>query len=153
VIPGMTSALWLAFSKRRLRIPGLRMRAMNSTVLPVKLLLDNLPPGLRSQREPLAQCLEAMSRVARVRAVYLFGSHARGEARPDSDVDLCIVADDAERQLEMAAKWRKAMRGVWPRPAFTLIPITPARLAEKQDRRDHFFATVLNEGVLLATED
>ncbi|NJK44087.1 MAG: nucleotidyltransferase domain-containing protein [Pleurocapsa sp. SU_196_0] len=28
------------------------------------------------------------------RAVYLFGSHARGEARADSDVDLLIVVDD-----------------------------------------------------------
>jgi hypothetical protein len=45
------------------------------------------------------------------------------------------------------------MRGVWPRPAFTLIPISPARLAEKQARHDHFFATVLNDGVLIATEN
>lgn len=119
----------------------------------MKLLLENLPATLVNQREPLAKCLEAMGRVAQVRAVYLFGSHARGEARSDSDVDLCIVADDAERQLEAAARWRKAMRGVWPRPAFTLIPISPARLAEKQARHDHFFATVFKEGVLLATQD
>ena len=119
----------------------------------VKLLLHNLPPGLQSQREPLAQCLQAMDGVARVRAVYLFGSHARGEAQPDSDVDLCIVAEDAERQLETAARFREAIWDVWPRPAFTLIPITPARLAEKQSRRDHFFGTVLKEGVLLATQD
>ena len=123
------------------------------TVGIVKLLLENLPTGLQPQRESLAKCLEALGRVARVRAVYLFGSHARGEARPDSDVDLCIVADGAERQLEAAGKWRKAMRSVWPRPAFTLIPITPTRLAEKQARHDHFFATVLKEGVLLATQD
>src|SRR5438309_2806115 len=105
----------------------------------MKLLLDNLPAGLQSQRQTLANCLEAMDRVMPLRAVYLFGSHARGEARPDSDVDLCLVADGAERQLEAAAKWRRAMRPVWPRPAFTLIPITPERLAEKQERKDHFF--------------
>lgn len=119
----------------------------------MKLLLENLPPGLQSQRDSLAQCLEAMGRAAQVRAVYLFGSHARREARPDSDVDLCIVADDAERQLETAARCRRAMRVVWPRPAFTLVPISPTRLAEKRACHDHFFATVLNEGVLLATED
>jgi predicted nucleotidyltransferase len=119
----------------------------------VKLLLENLPATLQSQRECLARCLEAMGRVARVRAVYLFGSHARGEGRPDSDVDLCIVADEAERQLEAAAKLRESLWDVWPRPSFTLIPITPARLAEKRNRRDHFFSTVLNEGVLLAAQD
>ena len=118
-----------------------------------KLLLDNLPVALHAQRETLAKCLEAISRVAPVRAVILFGSHARGEARLDSDVDLCIVADGAERQLETASRFRVAMRKVWPRPAFTLIPITPVRLEEKKACGDHFFATVLKEGVLLAAED
>jgi predicted nucleotidyltransferase len=123
------------------------------TLSAVKLLLDNLPAGLQSQRHPLAMCLEAIGRVAQVRAVYLFGSHARGDAHPASDVDLCIVADGAERQLETAARFREAIWDVWPRPAFTLIPITPARLAEKQSTRDHFFATILKEGVLLAAQD
>jgi predicted nucleotidyltransferase len=116
----------------------------------VKLLLDNLPSGLQNQRTTLAQCLEAMDRVMPLRAVYLFGSHARGEARPDSDVDLCIVADGAERQFEAARKFREAIWDVWPRPALTLLPITPRRLAEKRERKDHFFFTVLQEGVLVA---
>src|SRR5207253_224104 len=51
-----------------------------------------------------------------------------------------------------ARGWR-AMRPVWPRPAFTLIPISPARLTEKQQRNDHFFYTVMKEGVLLAAEN
>jgi predicted nucleotidyltransferase len=131
----------------------LQGRVESLTLSAVKLLLDNLPSGLQSQRESLAKCLEAIGRVARVRAVYLFGSHARGEAFPASDVDLCIVADGAERQLETAARFREAIWDVWPRPAFTLIPITPARLAEKQSTRDHFFATILKEGVLLAAQD
>ena len=42
---------------------------------------------------------------------------------------------------------------VWPRPAFTLLPITPQRLAEKRARHDHFFATVMKEGVILVSED
>ena len=117
----------------------------------VKLLLENLPPGLQSQRETLAKCLEAMYRALPWQAVYLFGSHARGEAHPDSDVDLCIVSEGAERQLEAARQWRLAMRAVWPRPAFTLVPISPERLAEKKACQDHFFATVLKEGVLLAS--
>ena len=119
----------------------------------MKPLLENLPPSLHDQRESLGRCLEAMGRAARVRQIYLFGSHARGDARPDSDVELCIVADDAERQLEAAARFRGAIWDVWPRPALTLVPITPQRLAEKHARRDHFFATVSKEGLLLATEN
>src|SRR5437016_599940 len=99
----------------------------------MKLLLENLPAGLRSQSKILAHCLEAMDRVMPLRAVYLFGSHARGEAKPDSDVDLCIVTDGAERQLEAARRFREAIWSVWPRPALTLIPITPLRLEEKKE--------------------
>jgi len=117
------------------------------------LLLDNLPASLAPQREILRQCLEAMDAALPLRQVILFGSHARGEAGPDSDVDLCLVADGAERQLEAARRWRVAMREVWPRLPFTLIPIAPTRLAEKQACDDHFFATVLEEGVPLAAED
>jgi predicted nucleotidyltransferase len=86
-------------------------------------------------------------------AVCPFGSHACGEAGPDSDVDLCLVADGAERQLEAARRFREAMEDVWPCPAFTLLPITPKRLAEKRVSHDHFFATVMKEGVILALED
>jgi len=30
----------------------------------------------------------------RLKGVYLFGSHARGDAEPDSDVDVAVVLDD-----------------------------------------------------------
>lgn len=119
----------------------------------VKLRLNNLPVGLQSQRHALARCFEAMDRVMPLQAVYLFGSHARGEARPDSDVDLCLVTEGAERQLEAARKFREALGDVWPCPALTLLPITPQRLAEKRARNDHFFATVMKEGVILASEN
>jgi hypothetical protein len=119
----------------------------------MKLLFENLPPSLAPQRETLARCLEAMNRVMPLRAVYLFGSHVRGEARPDSDVDLCIVADGAARQLEAAQQFCRAIRPIRPKPSFTLIPITSERLAEKRSIRDDFFQTILNEGVPLATEN
>lgn len=33
----------------------------------------------------------------RLRGVYLYGSYARGEADPESDVDVLVVVDDFER--------------------------------------------------------
>ena len=119
----------------------------------MKLLFENLPPSLEPHREALRQCLEAMDRALPLRRVLLFGSHARGEAGPDSDVDLCLVADGAARQLDAARQWRRAMRDIWPHPPFTLIPISPQRLREKQEVGDHFFHTVLDEGVPLAAQD
>lgn len=115
--------------------------------------MDNLPASLNQQRESLTRCLQAMNRVMPLEAVYLFGSHARGEARPDSDVDLCIVADGATEQLKAAQAFRRAMRSIRPKPAFTLVPIAGGRLREKQATGDFFFADVMREGVLLATEN
>jgi len=119
----------------------------------VRLRLENLPASLAAQRDTIARCLEAMNQVMPLRAVYLFGSHARGDARPDSDVDLCLVAEGADRQLEAAARCSDAIWDVLPRPAFTLIPIAPHRLAEKRLAHDPFYQTILEEGVLLASEN
>lgn len=119
----------------------------------MKLLLENLPPSLAPQRETLARCLEAMNRELPLREVWLFGSHARGEARADSDVDLCLVAEGAEEQIKAAQRFRKAMWDIEGKPDFTLVPIAPQRLAEKKAIDDHFFGTVLSEGVLLAAEN
>ncbi len=48
----------------------------------------------------LADCfrreLESMYQ-SRLRGVYLFGSHARGDAGPESDVDLLVVLDHFDR--------------------------------------------------------
>lgn len=45
---------------------------------------------------------EVLGRFEGVQAVYLFGSHADGRARADSDIDLAVVsADAAVRQRKM----------------------------------------------------
>lgn len=119
----------------------------------MKILTDNIPFSLRDQIDPLEQCLRAMNEALPLREVVLFGSHARGDARPDSDVDLCVISEHAERQMPASRRLSEGLLHVWPRPSFTLIPITPARLAEKRQAGDHFFKTVFEEGLLIATED
>jgi predicted nucleotidyltransferase len=116
----------------------------------MKLLMENLPLSLEFQRDSIEKCLVAMDKAMPLREVYLFGSHARGDARPDSDVDLCIAAEGAERQLAAARGYREAIWGICPRVGFTLVPIAPSRLKEKRTRFDHFFETVLKEEIRLA---
>jgi predicted nucleotidyltransferase len=47
---------------------------------------------------------------ATIKALYVFGSYARGEARPDSDLDLAFDFIDADEALseviERAAAWK-----------------------------------------------
>lgn len=112
-----------------------------------------MPAQLAPHKDAIIACLRAFDSVASIREVRLFGSFARGESGAGSDVDLCIVADGAESQLALARRFRRAVRDIRPKPAFTLVPITPSRLEEKKKRGDHFFKSVLEEGITVATED
>jgi predicted nucleotidyltransferase len=70
----------------------------------------------------LATCLEAQGIV--VDALYLFGSQARGEATPASDLDLLLVSPSFERQ----SFWSRCARvgealGDFPAPV-QVYPVT-----------------------------
>ena len=119
----------------------------------MKILEDNFPATLAAQRVVLRQCLEAFDKVYTIHHVWLFGSHARGTPHRDSDVDLCIVADGFISQDQAAIALRRAIGRIRGKPPLTLIPITPTRLAEKQQSHDPFFDTIIREGVALAEED
>lgn len=119
----------------------------------MKLLVHNIPESLRDEKQGLLQCLEAFAGVRPVERMVLFGSYARGDAQPDSDVDLCIVAEGAEDQWATAREFRRAIRSVRPKPALTLIPISPARLKEKEEQGDFFFETINREGICVAEKD
>ena len=53
--------------------------------------------------------------------IYLFGSVARGDDGPDSDLDFCVVvADDAPPEIFRASASRPALRGI--RAAADVVP-------------------------------
>lgn len=88
-----------------------------------------------------------------MKKIILFGSYASGKASGDSDVDLCVVTEDAEKQLETAKKIRNSLWNVPGCPPLTLIPITPVRLREKLDQHDPLFEDILREGISLIDEN
>lgn len=44
--------------------------------------------------------------------IILFGSRARGEARPDSDLDLLVIEPDFDRRSEEYGRLRRELRGL-----------------------------------------
>ncbi|MBF0164528.1 MAG: nucleotidyltransferase domain-containing protein [Magnetococcales bacterium] len=83
--------------------------------------------------------------------VILFGSHARGEARDDSDVDLLLIAPSAtirrhgRRQL-LARIW--SAMGHLP-ASFDFLLYSPEEVEQWRNRVNHVICRAMKEGRVL----
>ncbi len=91
--------------------------------------------------------------VRRVRSVtdpdriVLFGSRARGDHRPDSDVDILVVQASPEPPHKRAGRLYTAF-ATFPLEVDVLVR-TPAEIAAWQDVRQAFVTTAIREGRVL----
>jgi len=69
--------------------------------------------GMKSQEEAIQEITRRLVEYYQPLKVYLFGSTARGERGPDSDLDLCVVVPDetSAAKLSVRSAW-EAVRGV-----------------------------------------
>lgn len=79
--------------------------------------------------------------------VILFSSHARGDARSDSDFDLLIMAPSDKPRWHRTAPVYRLLAG--PGAPKDIIWCTPDDIAEWQGVKAHFINTVLREGKVL----
>lgn len=79
--------------------------------------------------------------------VILFGSHARGEAGPDSDVDLLVVMSRAENKRKAAIAIRRVLADL---PICKdIVVTTPEEIAERGDVIGTVLRPALLEGKVL----
>ena len=79
--------------------------------------------------------------------VILFGSHARGEAQENSDVDFMIIA---ESDLPRHKRSRQLYKLFRPYPfSMDLLVYTPQEIAKGKKSQLSFVSTVLREGKTL----
>jgi predicted nucleotidyltransferase len=79
--------------------------------------------------------------------IILFGSHARGDARPDSDVDLLVIMDSNEHPARTAAE---VTCRVHPRRyPLDLIVRSPETVRTRLQMNDWFMRDVMREGRVL----
>ena len=79
--------------------------------------------------------------------IILFGSWARGSARPDSDVDLLIVMDVEGSKRKKATEIDVALVGI-PVP-IDLIVVTPSDVERSVDSIASIIAPAMREGKVL----
>lgn len=125
------------------------------------------PPAIPWQRpQPLAPrldlgpgldpwvCGQALARLCAepdVQAVLAFGSRARGEARPDSDLDLAVIVRQAQLKAEeKLACWRRFRQRLGPLGVGVDLVIAGQADAERlSGSRWHVFGDVAREGRVL----
>ena len=99
-----------------------------------------MPPGLEGIVERLAAGLGAEQ-------IVLFGSYARGTARPGSDIDLLVVAPFMG---EPARHLRRARQLVWGSfPPVDLVLSCPADLAAARAGQAPFLLSVIESGIIV----
>ena len=99
--------------------------------------------------QAIAAITDRLVEYYRPERIYLFGSAARGEAGPDSDLDFCVVVpDDAPAELLRDGGIYSVLRGMG-------VPkdIVPWRRSDFEARAAHVRtslpATIVREGKLL----
>jgi len=87
----------------------------------------------------------------RVRKILVFGSRARGEAEPDSDLDVAVLVDRASRDLEKALD-DVAYQVMWDRdfsPVISLKVFGERPFGDAVREGLSFYRNVVREGVAL----
>lgn len=82
----------------------------------------------------------------RAERVILFGSHARGEATEDSDVDLLVVLPFRGRDIDLVVRIHVELRPPFP---LDVLVRTPKVVKKRLSMGDPFIREILDEGKLL----
>ncbi|MDR2429280.1 MAG: nucleotidyltransferase domain-containing protein [Candidatus Margulisbacteria bacterium] len=105
-----------------------------------------MPEQIKDELDAIIKIFSASGLVSKV---FLFGSLARGEETPDSDIDLCALTVRSERRpLEIAIELRKKLYGVQKHP-LDLLTFEQTRFEKDAERATSFAHLIKNEGVVL----
>jgi len=79
--------------------------------------------------------------------IVIFGSRARGDARPDSDLDLLVIEDSDLPRCQRSPRYYHALAGLFP--AKDILVYTPEEVKEWSDVPNAFVTAALREGKVL----
>jgi len=106
----------------------------------------------RDEVGTLADALNTMAMKLKETVAAIRGS-AQMVAASSAEISVSASSLSNASQSQAATDFRRAISHIRGKPPLTLIPISPARLQEKQAAHDPFFESVLQEGIVLAEED
>jgi predicted nucleotidyltransferase len=102
-----------------------------------------MTPDSEQLQSLVQQIIEAVHPVR----IVLFGSAARGEMRPDSDLDILVVMPDGTHRRQTMRTLYRTIHGV--KIPFDLIVATPTDLATYRNTPGLIYHAILEEGQTL----
>jgi uncharacterized protein len=99
--------------------------------------------------ETFAEIVRRIRSVARPEKIVLFGSRARGEHRPDSDIDLLVIEDSPLPRHRRPIPLYAALADLPLDVETEVVVYTPAEVEEWSTASAAFVTTALREGKVL----
>ena len=119
---------------------------MYNTLTMVLVKVPTIDKRKRIPQKAIDQVVEQIVEKFKPRKIILFGSYARGNPRPESDVDMLVVMDTKLREVQQAIQ---ICQQIEYRFGLDLIVHTPKKLSERTKMGDWFLRDVLKEGKVL----
>ena len=95
----------------------------------------------------LQKAVDIIVKVADPDKIILFGSHARGDNRKDSDYDLCVLKHDVEHRRKLAQKLYVSLCDV--SIPIDVIVQTPERFDELKNQSFLVYKEIAKDGVVI----
>jgi predicted nucleotidyltransferase len=109
--------------------------------------MDQVTAGPTSDEVLFVEVVRRLRAAGNPNRIILFGSRARGDARPDSDLDLLIVEETTLPRHRRPIRYLRALLGLFP--AKDVVVFTPTEVAEWAGVPNAFVTTALREGRVL----
>lgn len=106
--------------------------------------MKEMPKGI--DRDAIVR---AVSAAVKPKRIILFGSKARGDDRPDSDTDICVIVDRFEKEwIDASMAIRNTLSGAVDGP-FDLLVYTDEVFRDRSTLRSTLEGVISREGLLL----
>ena len=103
--------------------------------------------GSKAHLEILPEIARRILSISQPQKIILFGSYARGDYDPDSDLDLLVILDEIESTRAEANRLRRVLRGLL-KPVDILVA-TPEQIEKHRQTIGMIYQPALDEGIVI----
>lgn len=97
----------------------------------------------------LNQIIEKILEVITPDKIILFGSRARGDARPDSDYDVLVIKDEIDNEIKITQKIYQAFLNIDELVSIDVVVASKHNVEKYKDNIGYILKPALKEGIVV----